>query len=90
MERIVALKVINRSLIEQPAAVQRFRREVRAAAKLIHPNIVTAYDAEQAGDSHFLVMEYVEGTNLAAVLAERGKLPVAEACITCGVCVCTA
>jgi Protein kinase domain len=80
MERVVALKVINRSLIEEPAAVERFRREVRAAAKLIHPNIVTAYDAEQAGESHFLVMEYVEGTSLAAVLRERGKLPVAEAC----------
>jgi uncharacterized protein (TIGR03067 family) len=80
MERPVALKVINRSLTDRPALVERFRREVKAAARLAHPNIVTAFDAEQAGDTHFLVMEYVEGTSLARVLAERGPLPVAEAC----------
>src|SRR5262249_3642480 len=61
MERPVALKVINRSLTDRPALVERFRREARAAARLAHPNIVTAFDAEQAGDTHFLVMEYVEG-----------------------------
>src|SRR5207237_2587049 len=60
MERPVALKVINRSLTDRPALVERFRREVKAAARLAHPNIVTAFDAEQAGDTHFLVMEYVE------------------------------
>jgi uncharacterized protein (TIGR03067 family) len=80
MERRVALKVINRNLIDQPAAVERFRREVKTAAKLAHPNIVTAFDAEQAGDTHFLVMEYVEGTSLARVVAEEGRLPVARAC----------
>jgi Tol biopolymer transport system component len=80
MARPVALKVINKSLTDNPAAVERFRREVRAAARLVHPNIVHAYDAEQAGDSHFLVMEYVEGTTLARLVAERGPLPVAEAC----------
>jgi tRNA A-37 threonylcarbamoyl transferase component Bud32 len=80
MERPVALKVINRSLMDSPAMVERFRREVRAAARLTHPNIVHAYDAEQAGDTHFLVMEYVEGKSLAAVVAERGPLPVVGAC----------
>jgi uncharacterized protein (TIGR03067 family) len=80
MERTVALKVINPSLVNSPAMVERFRREVKAAAKLAHPNIVTAHDAEQAGTSHFLVMEYVEGTNLARLVAENGPLPVAQAC----------
>src|SRR5205807_7253241 len=61
-------------------SAERFRREVRAAARLQHPNIVTAFDAEQAGDVHFLVMEYVEGTTLAQVVGRRGPLPVAEAC----------
>src|SRR5262249_43273255 len=42
--------------------------------------IVTAHDADEAGGIHFLVMEYVEGQTLADVLAERGPLPVAEAC----------
>jgi WD40 repeat protein/predicted Ser/Thr protein kinase len=80
MQRTVALKVVGRHLLEKPAAVERFLLEVKAAARLAHPNIVTAHDAEQAGDVHFLVMEYVEGTSLADVLAERGPLPVGEAC----------
>jgi serine/threonine protein kinase/WD40 repeat protein len=80
MQRPVALKVINRAFTANPAAVERFRREVRAAARLSHPNIVPTYDAEDAGDSHFLVMEYVEGISLARLVKERGPLPVAEAC----------
>jgi WD40 repeat protein/serine/threonine protein kinase len=79
MDRTVALKVISRHLTGKPPVVERFRREVKAAAKLVHPNIVHAYDAEQAGDSHFLVMEYVEGTTLAKLVQEKGPLPVAEA-----------
>ena len=80
MNRPVAIKLINSQLIRQPQAVERFRREVQAAAKLTHPNIVTAYDAEQAGDVHFLVMEFVEGTDLASVVKHRGPMSVAEAC----------
>jgi WD40 repeat protein len=80
MERPVALKVINPNLVDEPAAVERFRREVRTAARLAHPNIVTALDAEQAGNTHFLVMEYVEGTDLAEVVRRKGPLPVAHAC----------
>jgi hypothetical protein len=80
MERTVALKVINRSLTDNPAMVERFRREVKAAAKLAHPNIVHAYDADQAGDTHFLVMEYVDGTSLDRLVAEQGRLPVPQAC----------
>jgi len=80
MERLVALKVINRKLIERTGAVERFRKEVKAAARLAHPNIVTAYDAEQAGDLHFLVMEYIAGTSLERPLRQRGPVPVAEAC----------
>jgi serine/threonine protein kinase len=80
MNRKVALKVINHSLTERPASVERIRQEVRAAARLDHSNIVRAYDAEQAGDAHFLVMEYVEGTDLARLVRQRGPLPVAQAC----------
>src|SRR5207247_2929676 len=64
----------------RPEMVERFRREVKAAASLSHPNIVQAFDAEQAGDMHFLVMEFVPGTHLGCLLAERGPLPVGEAC----------
>jgi hypothetical protein len=80
MRRPVGLKVVNRAYTAQPATVERFRREVRAAARLSHPNIVTTYDAEDAGGSLFLVMEYVEGVSLARLVKERGPLPVAEAC----------
>jgi serine/threonine protein kinase len=80
MQRLVALKVIRPRYTADPAAVERFQREVHAAARLIHPNIVIAYDAEQASANHFLVMEYIEGNSLAELLKERGPLPVAEAC----------
>src|SRR5207247_504467 len=50
------------------------------AARLQHPNVVTAYDAEQAASLHLLVMEYVEGVNLAKYLEPEGPLPVEHAC----------
>ncbi|MGH7128385.1 MAG: serine/threonine-protein kinase, partial [Planctomycetaceae bacterium] len=80
MQRCVALKLIRKDLTEKADSLERFQREIRAAAKLGHPNIVAAYDAEQAGDVHFLVMEYVAGTSLDRLLAERGPLPVRDAC----------
>jgi len=80
MERLVALKVINRNFMDNPAAVERFRREVKTAARLSHPNIVAAFDAEQVQDCHFLVMEFVEGQSLDRFVQQRGRLPVAEAC----------
>jgi serine/threonine protein kinase len=80
MERVVALKVIRPSLLARPGLIERFHREAKAAGRLHHPNIVTAYDADQAGGLHFLVMEYVEGISIADLIRERGPLPVAEAC----------
>src|SRR5262249_3355402 len=55
MGRIVALKVIRKDRLAKPDAVRRFEREIRAAAQLSHPNVVTAYDAAQEGDKHFFV-----------------------------------
>jgi serine/threonine protein kinase len=80
MQRTVALKVIHPSFVINANARELFRREVRAAARLCHPNIVTTYDAEDSGDTHFLVMEYVEGVNLGRLVQERRPLSVAEAC----------
>ena len=81
MDRPVALKVIRGDLLGNEAMVERFRREVKAAARLAsHPNIVAAYDAEQAGETHMLVMEFIEGTDLARLVDRRGPLPVGEAC----------
>jgi tRNA A-37 threonylcarbamoyl transferase component Bud32/Leucine-rich repeat (LRR) protein len=79
MDRDVALKVIHPRILEKPSAVARFRHEVQAAARLCHPNIVTAYDADQVGNIHFLVMEFVAGQDMARVITECGPLPVAQA-----------
>src|SRR5262249_2520439 len=73
-------KVICQKRINSPGAVERFRREAKAAAGLSHPNIVTAYDADQADDVHFLVMQFVEGKSLAQVVAESGPVPIPHAC----------
>lgn len=80
MERPVALKVISSRLMKNELAVERFHQEVKAAAKLSHRNIVAAYDAEQAGDMHFLVMEYIDGISLDQLVARRKPLPVLHAC----------
>jgi predicted Ser/Thr protein kinase len=80
MGRRVAVKLINGDHARHPAAVERFRREARAAARLSHPNIVTAYDAGQDGDRPFLVMELIDGESLAERLRRDGPLSVAEAC----------
>lgn len=80
MNREVALKVIRPELLRRGDAVDRFRREVQAAAALSHPNIVSAYDAEQSEGLHFLVMEYVPGCDLARFVAQQGPLPTRDAC----------
>jgi tRNA A-37 threonylcarbamoyl transferase component Bud32 len=80
MEKQVALKVISPAVLDNPDALARFQAEVRAAGKLDHQNIARAYDADQAGELHFLVMEYVEGQSLAQLLERKGPLPVASAC----------
>jgi hypothetical protein len=80
MGRVVAVTVLHRQFTERPAVVERFRREVQAAAGLSHPNVVAALDADRAGDRHFLVMEYVEGTTLDRLVREHGPLPPESAC----------
>ncbi|NIK58470.1 serine/threonine-protein kinase [Kribbella shirazensis] len=72
--REVAVKVMLRSQ-EGTAAEERFQREARAAARLSDPHIVAVYDFGQADDNFYLVMELVEGSSVAAELAEHGPLP---------------
>jgi tRNA A-37 threonylcarbamoyl transferase component Bud32 len=78
--RVVALKLIRKECLADAEAVQRFRREIRVASHLDHPNIIHTYDADEVGSSHFLVMEHVEGTDLARLVRQRGPLRVASAC----------
>ncbi len=79
MKRVVALKVLTRSLCKDKTFVQRFQREVETIAQLSHPNIVMAYDADEAAAGHFLVMEFVSGPDLASVVQADGPLPLAAA-----------
>lgn len=78
--RVVALKVMAPKLVKDADAVARFHREIRVAAQLEHPNIVRAFDADRVGNTHFLVMEFVDGKDLSSVIDEHGQLPIATAC----------
>jgi len=77
MGRVVALKVISPELVSDPVAVDWFLREVRASTQLNHPNIVMAYDANEAEGRYFLVMEYVHGKTLDALVKQQGPLAIA-------------
>jgi serine/threonine protein kinase len=79
MKRIVALKVLTRSLGRDKTFVQRFQREVETLAQLSHPNITMAYDADEAKAGHYLVMEFVDGQDLASLVNKKGPLSVADA-----------
>ncbi len=79
MKRLVAIKVLSPSVTKTPEALKRFQREVEAAAKLRHPNIVAADDADEAHGVHFLVMEFVEGSDLSAWVKKHGVMPLAKA-----------
>ena len=81
LDRDVALKVMHPHLAEGAsgtAFVARFRREARAAARLTHPGLVGVYDQGVDGETSYLTMEYVDGTNLRRHLGERGALSVEE------------
>ena len=79
MDRLAALKIIPKERVTDPVAVSRFYREVRAVAQLSHPNIVTAFEVNQVGDTHYLAMELVNGIDLAKLVQQSGPLAVAQA-----------
>lgn len=72
--RVVAIKLLSQELRERPSSVQRFRREAEAAARLSHPNIVATHEAGHCEAGHFLVMEFIEGTDLDRLVKLRGPL----------------
>jgi serine/threonine-protein kinase len=78
MKRTVAVKVLPPTALKNPAVLKRFHREVEAAAKLTHPNIVAAYDADESNGVHFLAMEFVEGIDLARHVKQHGPVSVAD------------
>ena len=78
MDRVVAIKVIKQQQAT-PDFIARFHREIKAAARLNHPNVVVAYDADCCELGDYLVMEYVEGTDLDIVIEKSGPLSVSDA-----------
>ncbi|WP_345684620.1 protein kinase domain-containing protein [Novipirellula caenicola] len=79
MQRTVALKMLPGQLMKDPQAVERFYEEIRAASRVLHPNIVAAFDAGEDHGIHYLAMEYVDGMTLTNTVATRGPLSVGEA-----------
>jgi len=82
MKRPVVVKILPESATDSRDSILRFQREVEAAAKLSHPNIVTAFDADEEGGIHFLVMEYVEGEPLGEIVLREGPFSI-ELALSC-------
>lgn len=72
MKRLRAIKVLPRNRIDDSSYLERFYREAQATAALDHPNIVRAYDIDSAGETHYLVMEYVAGKDLMTIVKDDG------------------
>ena len=79
MQRIVAIKMLPVERMKDEVAISRFYDEVRAASKLMHPNIVTAFDAGEAFGVHYLAMEFVDGQTLTDIVSSKGPFSVGEA-----------
>jgi CheY-like chemotaxis protein len=79
MHRVVAIKVLSRTVEQAGNFLQRFQREIETVARLTHPHIVMAFDADEAEVGHYLVMEFVDGRDLDTEVRTRGPLPVGEA-----------
>lgn len=80
LDKTVALKLLPHRLLANPDAVARFEREMRAAGKVCHPNVVQAFDAGEAAGVFYLAMEFIDGVDLSRLVAARGPLDVADAC----------
>jgi eukaryotic-like serine/threonine-protein kinase len=80
LDKIVAVKLLTARLTGDAVAVQRFRREMKAVGRLEHPNLVRALDAGQENGTHYLVVEYFEGVDLAAWSRQHGPAPTHQAC----------
>lgn len=72
----VAIKILNSVAASEPKAVARFMREAKAAAQIRHPNVVRVFDIGVEADIPFIVMEFLEGDDLAFLLAQKGAMPI--------------
>ena len=79
LDRPVALKVMHPHLADSDAFVERFRREARAAARIVHPGVVSVFDQGVVAGQGFLVMELIDGTNLRQLLRAQGAFTIPQA-----------
>lgn len=80
LHRVVALKVLAPHLLDNPQAIERFRREMRAIGRLNSPHVVQALDASLGGDVQYLAMEYVDGVDVDELVRRLHAMPVEDAC----------
>ena len=80
LQRDVALKLLLDHIASDPVYRARFEREMAVVGQLDHPNLIRAHDAGAEGPHLFLVMDLLEGQDLARLVAQRGPLSVADAC----------
>lgn len=89
LNRFVAVKILRSEFTDDEEFVKRFRVEAQAAASLNHPNIVSIYDVGKQDDTHYIVMEFIDGITLKEYISNRGVLPWNEA-INIGIQICSA
>jgi serine/threonine protein kinase len=80
MHRQRAIKVLPRKRVNDSSYLARFHLEAQATAQLDHPNIVRCYDVDNEEDTHYIVMEYIEGKDLNTIVKQEGPLPLELAC----------
>lgn len=80
VERVVAVKCMTSALANDEKSIARFKREIRTASAMDHPNIVKCYDTGVANGTLYLVMEFVDGHDLASWVRRYGPLPIDFAC----------
>jgi serine/threonine protein kinase len=78
MDRVVALKIIAPEIVSNSRVVARFQREMKMVGRLDHPNVVRAFDADQIGQTLYIVMEYVPGRSLSQKFKSEGVLPAQD------------
>ncbi len=78
LQRIVALKILNASLIKDKRSLERFYTEARSTASLSHSNIVTVYDVGQLGEDHFISMEFIEGENFMSLIRNQRQFSIPQ------------
>ena len=79
LDRLVAIKVLPATRVGDQSFLERFEREALATSRLSHPNIVRVFDIDQQDGTHYIVMEYVSGRDLKAIVKEEGPLPLDRA-----------